>query len=542
VDTSPADSFLHLIRNSRKGKLKIYLGYAAGVGKTWQMLKEAQQLHAHNIDIAAGLVETHNSNDADELLSTLEIIPPKRVIYRSIEIAELDIDAILERKPTVVLVDDLAHTNIPGSRNSKRYEDVEEILAAGIHVISTLNIQHLESHCETVEVKTGVKVKNHIPNRILELADEVVNVDISTFELRRRLEEANRSLPGHLGAPHSDYYRKENLEYLREMTLREAALQAGSRRRRQLSDASSATNDRLMVCLSSNKPDSDSLLRYASAIAGGFNKNWYAIHVQTITENSTDMDAGAEELLAGIVAFARELGATVFTCKGDDRVKTILQFAREYKVGHIIIGSSKRKRSFWHRLKGKKETYERLINESCGIRVTAFNTEEMKSASTEIIPSGDARKSQSIAPGTEQANKWKELVMNAPVILLNGVMEKEQAFQRLIHEACIANSDLNEMEVMKSLLERETQGATFVGSDIAIPHARLENLTIPMVVIGVNKKGVVDRQSGNSARIIFLLLTPISDPDSHIKMLGVISRLAADSQWRAQTLREAGTM
>jgi two-component system sensor histidine kinase KdpD len=131
--------------------------------------------------------------------------------------------------------------------------------------------------------------------------------------------------------------------------------------------------------------------------------------------------------------------------------------------------------------------------------------------------------------------------MNAPVILLNGVMEKEQAFQRLIHESCIANSDLDEQGVMKSLLERETQGATFVGSDIAIPHARLENLTIPMVVIGVNKKGVVDRQSGNSARIIFLLLTPISDPDSHIKMLGVISKLATDSQWRAKTLREAGT-
>ena len=184
-----ADSFLRLVRRSQRGKLKIYLGYCAGVGKTYQMLLEGQRFREDGIDVVVGLVETHGREETECLLQGLEAIPRRLIVYRGIEIHEMDLDAIIARKPAVVLVDELAHTNVPGSRNAKRYQDVEEILAAGIHVISTLNVQHLESLYDTVEQVTGVKVRERIPDRVVVEADQIVNVDITTEDLRRRLEE-----------------------------------------------------------------------------------------------------------------------------------------------------------------------------------------------------------------------------------------------------------------------------------------------------------------------------------------------------------------
>ncbi|MFZ1982945.1 MAG: sensor histidine kinase KdpD, partial [Desulfatitalea sp.] len=167
-----ADSFLRLIRRAQRGRLKIYLGYAAGVGKTYQMLQEAHRLKEDGIDVAVGLVETHGRTDTEALLAGLAAIARRKITYRGIEIEELDLDAILARRPNVVLVDELAHTNAPGSKNAKRYQDVEELLAAGIHVISTLNIQHLESLYETVERATAVKVRERIPDRVVAEADQ----------------------------------------------------------------------------------------------------------------------------------------------------------------------------------------------------------------------------------------------------------------------------------------------------------------------------------------------------------------------------------
>ena len=195
MESNRADSFLRLIQQSQQGKLKIYVGYCAGVGKTWQMLQEARRLKDNGIDVVVGLVETHKRKETEALLSGLEVMARKSILYRGIEITEMDIDGIIQRRPSVVLVDELAHTNVPGSRNHKRYEDVEEILAAGIHVISTLNIQHIESLYETVEHATGVKVKERVPDRILGLADQLVNVDITTDDLRQRLSEGKVYVP-----------------------------------------------------------------------------------------------------------------------------------------------------------------------------------------------------------------------------------------------------------------------------------------------------------------------------------------------------------
>ena len=539
--TNSTDSFLRLIQRSQKGKLKIYLGYSPGVGKTLAMLQEAERLHENGIDIVAGFVETHEREEFASLLSKLELIPRKKQIYRGIEISEMDIDAILKRQPSVVLVDELQHTNVPGSKNAKRYEDVEEILAAGIHVISTLNIQHLESLYETVEQVTGIKVKERVPDRLLSQAEQLVNVDITPDDLRQRLIEGKLFLPGHPGTLVSDFFKPESLEQLRELTLRELASQIDLKRRTQLADEFPSNPDQIMVCLSSNSLNCEALIRHASRIAGRLNKNWYAVYVQSLAETSPVPDEGSNRQVSDTMALARELGAAVFNYKGDDAVKTILQFAREYRVGHIIIGNSGGTLSLWQRMQGKKSVVERLIDECRDISVTVFDTRQ-GGASGSSQGNEEPLLIRKEMPGFDKLpqNEWKELVRNAKVIVLDGVVEQKKAFRLLLHECCMARPDIDEEEAWKRLLEREKQGGTYAGSEIGIPHARLDGLKQPAVIIGVSKSGVFDKESKNRARIIFLVLTPISDPNGHIKILGVISNMASDTQWRNAMLQEAG--
>ncbi len=538
MEISRADSFLRLIQQSQQGKLKIYVGYCAGVGKTWQMLQEARRLKENGIDVVVGLVETHERKETEALLSGLDIMARKSLLYRGIEITEMDCDAILQRRPAVVLVDELAHTNVPGSRNAKRYEDIEEILAAGIHVISTLNIQHIESLYETVEHATGVKVKERVPDRILALADQLVNVDITTDDLRQRLSEGKVYVPGRTEAALSNFFRPENLEQLRELTLRELAAQLDSKRRNQLTDESASNPDQLMVCLSSKTRNCETILRYASRIAGRLNRNWYAVYVQTLSDSPTNIDARVQRMLSNTLALAQQLGATVFTYKGDDVVKTILQFASEYRVGHIIIGNSGRKLPFWQRIQGKQTIVERLISQCRGISVIVLDTREEGVESRAKAPvhylSGVR---ENLLAANRPRNAWKEPVRNARVVLWQSLLEKEEALRQLLHECCQANPHLDEESAWQSLLLREKQGSTFIGEEIAIPHARLENLDKPIIVIGVNKIGIYDKESSNTARIMFLMLSPASDPNSHISILGNISKMASDSKWRSMMLQ-----
>lgn len=251
MENERADDFLRMIRRSQRGRLKIYLGYAAGVGKTYQMLLEARRLREDGVRVMAGVVETHGRVETELLLNGLDVIPRKRITYRGIEIGEMDPDAILSIKPEVVLIDELAHTNVPGSRNGKRYEDIEEILAAGIHVISTMNVQHLESLYETVEGVTGVRVRERVPDRILAEADQIVNVDITAEDLRRRLQEGKVYTSEFAGTALAHFFKPVNLEQLRELTLRELAAHIDSRRRDPSAEDIQSNPDQVMVCLSS---------------------------------------------------------------------------------------------------------------------------------------------------------------------------------------------------------------------------------------------------------------------------------------------------
>src|SRR5512145_1520028 len=226
-----ADAFLRMIRRAEHGRLKIYLGYCAGVGKTYQMLLEGHRLRAEGIDVAIGYLEAHGRADIAKLAEGLEAIPRRRVEYRGVPLEEMDVEAVLARKPQVALIDELAHTNAPGSRNPKRYEDVQDILAAGIHVITTLNIQHLESLYDMVEKATHVKIRERIPDTVLGEADQLVNVDLTTEDLRKRLLEGKVYPPERIETALENFFKAANLEKLRELTLRELASQIDQRRR-----------------------------------------------------------------------------------------------------------------------------------------------------------------------------------------------------------------------------------------------------------------------------------------------------------------------
>ncbi len=365
-------SFLRLIRRSQRGKLKIYLGYGPGVGKTWQMLLEGHRIKLEGIDIVVGLVETHGRLETAGLVEGLEIIPRRRIQYHGITIDEMDLDAVLARQPKVALVDELAHTNAPGGKNLKRYQDVQILLDAGIHVISTLNIQHLESLYDTVETLVGVKVHERLPDSVLFDADEIVNVDLAPQDLLQRLREGKVYPKERVSTALENFFQPANLDELRELTLRELASQIDIKRRSAPKEEQRAAPDQVMVCLSSRGPNSAMLLRYGSRLAGRLNRDWYAVYIQTPSEAPTVIDATTQRYLLDTLTLANALGAMVFTYKGEDIADTILHFAREYRVGHIVIGRPS-PLPFWKNWLGRKTLVERLILKAKGLTIVVVD-------------------------------------------------------------------------------------------------------------------------------------------------------------------------
>jgi two-component system, OmpR family, sensor histidine kinase KdpD len=365
-------SFLHLIRRAQRGKLKIYLGYGPGVGKTWQMLLEGHRLKQEGIDVVVGLLETHGRAETASLAEGLEIVSRRQVQYRGIVLEEMDLDAVMTRRPEVALVDELAHTNVPGSENEKRYQDVQGLLAAGIHVISTLNVQHLESLYDTVESLIGVKVHERMPDSVLAEADEIVNVDLATEDLQRRLREGKVYASERIPTALENFFRRPNLDALRELTLRELASQIDIKRRGQPEAEHDTAPDQVMVCLSSRGPNSAALLRYGSRLAGRLNRNWYAVYVQTPREEPTFIDAATQRYLSETLTLANSLGALVFPYKGEDIVETVLHFAKEYRVGHIVVGRPGPLPA-WQRWLGRKTIVERLILKAQGLTVVVVD-------------------------------------------------------------------------------------------------------------------------------------------------------------------------
>ncbi len=340
ADRPTPEHFLGLIRRQQRGRLKVYLGFAPGVGKTYEMLQEGHRLRKQGIDVAAGVVETHGRADTAALLAGLERVPPRRIEYRGVGLEEMDLDGVLARRPTVALVDELAHTNAPGGRHAKRYEDVEELLRAGVHVITTMNVQHLESLYDVIERFTGVRVKERVPDYVLAQADQIVNVDLPAEDLQERLRQGKVYPPDRAEKALANFFTADNLSRLREIALEEVA--AALDRQRQKGGPADNGSDRVMVCLSSRAPNVGRLLRKAARLADRFAAPWYAVYVQTPGERAERVDAATQRRVADSLTLAQQLGGVPMQFTGPSFEAAVAAFAAEYRITHVVLGRSQR--------------------------------------------------------------------------------------------------------------------------------------------------------------------------------------------------------
>ncbi len=354
----PPEHFLTLIRQQQRGRLKIYLGFAAGVGKTYEMLQEGHRLKRRGVDVVVGIVETHGRVETAAQIGDLELVPRRRIEYSGVVLEEMDLDAVLNRRPSVALVDELAHTNAPGSRNAKRYQDVEELLRAGINVISTLNIQHLESLYDLVEKATGVKVKERLPDYVLGMADQLVNVDVSAEDLRERLQSGKIYPADRIERALENFFTQANLTRLRELALEEIAHRLDRRQSHQDGDMNRGSSQRVMVCLSSRSPNVERLLRKGARLADRLSAPWYAIYIQTPSEELDRIAAATQRQITNALTLTQQLGGTPFQSKSSDIVSAIAAFVQEYGITHLVMGRTRRP---WYRRWFGQSVLDRLL-------------------------------------------------------------------------------------------------------------------------------------------------------------------------------------
>jgi len=341
-----AESFLAKIKESEQSRMRIYIGAAAGVGKTWRMLEEAHELRNQGVDVVLGIIETHGRVETEALINGLETIPLKRIEYRGAVFKELDVEGVIARRPQVVIVDELAHTNVPGSKNHKRYEDVLEILEAGVSVITAVNIQHMESLNDAVARITGVQVRETVPDAFFKRANEVVDVDVSVEMLRTRLRQGKIYPVEKIQQALNNFFRKGNLSALRELALRQVATDQAAkahdyREREGLEQA--AIPEKVMVAMAS-RGSAKRILRNGARIAGRLATDWFAVYVETPKEEPGRIDPHDYVVLQENIRFAKELGAKVVKLKGRRVADTLIEFARKEGITHVVFGQSARSR------------------------------------------------------------------------------------------------------------------------------------------------------------------------------------------------------
>ena len=325
--------------DNKKGRLKIFLGYAPGVGKTYAMLSEAHVLKKRGLDVAVGFIETHKRAETEKLLDGLEVIPPKKLDYKGIILQEMNIDAILARKPDVVLVDELAHTNVESSRHPKRYQDIEELLESGIDVHTTVNIQHFESMNDSVAKITNVRMQETLPDTFFDRADEVQVIDIPWEELNQRLKEGKVYIPEQARHAVANFFQRGNLFALRELMLTIVAQKMDSELLNYMKAKAISgpwpTAERMIVCIAAS-PYAKQLIRKAYTVAKEAHARWYAVYVSSI--GFTELSGREKIYLTDALNLAEALGATVITLTGQDAAEEILRFARENNITRIIMG------------------------------------------------------------------------------------------------------------------------------------------------------------------------------------------------------------
>ncbi|MGA2569046.1 MAG: universal stress protein [Terracidiphilus sp.] len=335
-----------LEKKPEPARLRIYIGAAPGVGKTYHMLNDAYNMkHQQGVDVVIGLVEPHGRKETEVRIRDLEIVPQKEIPYRGVTLKEMDVDAIIARHPNTVIVDELAHTNVPGSRNRKRYEDVLELLDAGINVMTAVNIQHLETLNDAVNRSANTTIRETLPDSFFKRADEVINVDLTVEELRSRLRQGKIYAPEKVEQSLANFFRKGNLNLLRELSLRTTAEQVSNRAaeyRRTEGLEQAPIPEKVMVCLST-RPGTERLLRVGSRIAGRLATNWYAVYVNR-PDDKGHGDPEAFHRLEEYARMARDLGAKVVMLTDRNVSDALIRFAQQENISHVVFGQSARSR------------------------------------------------------------------------------------------------------------------------------------------------------------------------------------------------------
>ena len=340
---SNAQRFLDMIKRSRRGKFKIYIGMIAGVGKTYRMLKEMREMLKDGIDIQIGYVETHQRAETEALLRGLPIIPRKNIFYKGKELEEMDLDAILQIHPEVVIVDELAHTNVEGSRNKKRWEDVLEMLDAGISVISAINIQHIESLKDDISGIAGIEVKERVPDKVLQEADEVVNIDLTAEELISRLKAGKIYSKEKIDIALNHFFKTENILQLRELALKEVAFRVERKVENEVLVAVPNRNEKILACISSNEHTPRNVIRKAYKLATRYNTAFTALYVETQNENSDRIQLSAQRHLINHFKMITELGGELIQYPSDSITDAIIKVCRERKITTVCMGMPKLK-------------------------------------------------------------------------------------------------------------------------------------------------------------------------------------------------------
>lgn len=330
--------FIELVKRSRRGKLKVYIGMSAGVGKTYRMLQEAHALLKNGIDMQIGYIETHMRAETHALLAGLPVIARRKTFYKGKELEELDVQTVINRHPEVVIVDELAHTNIEGSKNSKRWQDVMDILDAGISVITAVNIQHLESLNEDIEEITGIPITERIPDKILEIADEIVNIDLTADELIERLKAGKIYEKAKIERALNNFFRNEKILQLRELALKEVAHHLERKIDIEVPRQIKLRPEKFLACISSNAETAKVVIRKTARLASYYRSPWIVLYVQSSSESMDRIKLDKQRFLINNFKLATELGAEVLKMKSDQVTQTIMQVAREREITTICIG------------------------------------------------------------------------------------------------------------------------------------------------------------------------------------------------------------
>jgi two-component system, OmpR family, sensor histidine kinase KdpD len=337
---------IQIERQQEPARLRVYIGAAPGVGKTYHMLNDALMKRQQGEDVVIGLVETHGRQDTADQIRDLEIVPQRVIPYRDVQLKEMDVDAILARRPQTVVVDELAHTNVPGSKNRKRYEDVLELLDSGINVMTAVNIQHLETLNDAVNRSANTIIRETVPDSFFKRADEVINVDLTVEELRLRLRQGKIYAPEKVEQSLANFFRKGNLSMLRELSLRTTAEQVSKRAsdyRRTQGLEQAPIPEKVMVCLST-RPGTERLLRVGARVAGRLASNWYAVYVTRPEDDRGHGDPEAFQRLEEYRRMARDLGAQVVSLTDKNVSDALIRFAQQENISHVVFGQSARSR------------------------------------------------------------------------------------------------------------------------------------------------------------------------------------------------------